>query len=779
MKNSHTHARGVSVPSAVLVALTLIALSEFSRALAQGTAFPPDRMTYQGFLVDGNGNALGDPDPKNYDVVFSIYNDESASADANLLWREQQTVPVDQGYFSVILGEGADGDPVRRPALSTVFASANASIRWVGITVKGIGAGGSNVDILPRLRLLSSPYAFLASNAVKLVQDNGTPLITGTGGGNLTMNGNLTLNGTLAPPLFLGNNVGDIISVHGAPGGNHYGFGIQPGLMQIHSDGAGSAVAFGYGRSGAFTERMRIQGNGDVLIGTTARVSKLTVHAAGRGIAHTDGTREMGTYVNDKGGWIGTITGHPLQFYTANSQPKMTLTAGASARLGIGTESPVSGLDVASDGSLWRSLTVRGSGGSDVVVIGNLSGTPTIGGHDAALSRWTSLSLGSGNVGIGISSPQRSLHVNGSVGIHGANTLEFGVGLNKGVDEGKIGYGAFTPGALDIVGAGTSSGVRKIVFHSQGGSTFHGRVGIGTSSPIAPLHVEGASFNNFRLEAYLDAGGAHDPQGAGVTTRGDLPHSIVASHRIRVAAVDIPSDSRIKNAIGITEGDHALQAIRQLAVKDYHYVDRVSNDPRPQRGLIAQEVEDVMPDAVISTVGFIPNIYAPARTSHYDAAGKSLTIELEHSHGLTPEDVVCLMTTSGRTEARVASVPSPTSFTIRSDSPSDQVFVIGKQVSDFRIVDYDRIFTTGIGAIQELAKQVDTLKESQARITKLEVEAGKVPVLEREIEELRRQVSNQEQANRDWEARVATLEKLVGATRNVAVVSGKAVDAGR
>lgn len=40
--------------------------------------------------------------------------------------------------------------------------------------------------------------------------------------------------------------------------GNHYGFGIKSGLLQIHSDVAAANIAFGYGGSSNFTERMRI-----------------------------------------------------------------------------------------------------------------------------------------------------------------------------------------------------------------------------------------------------------------------------------------------------------------------------------------------------------------------------------------------------------------------------------------------------------------------------------------------------------------------------------------
>lgn len=180
------------------LALAILALAAAPTSLmAQATANPPERMTYQGFLVDGNGIALGTGNspgiaaPKNYDIIFKIFNHETLGGGANLLWAEQQTVTVDKGYFSVLLGEGAStGDP--RPALSTLFTGPTASDRYVGVTVKGIGANNSNVDILPRLRLLTSPYAYLAGQAIKVVRtDNGADLLTSSGNA-ITVNGAMT-----------------------------------------------------------------------------------------------------------------------------------------------------------------------------------------------------------------------------------------------------------------------------------------------------------------------------------------------------------------------------------------------------------------------------------------------------------------------------------------------------------------------------------------------------------------------------------------------------------
>jgi hypothetical protein len=74
--------------------------------------------------------------------------------------------------------------------------------------------------------------------------------------------------GTTTPvfPLNFGNQIGDKISLYNGSG-SHYGFGIQNGLMQIHTDISGSDIAFGYGSSGSFTETMRMKGNKNLILG--------------------------------------------------------------------------------------------------------------------------------------------------------------------------------------------------------------------------------------------------------------------------------------------------------------------------------------------------------------------------------------------------------------------------------------------------------------------------------------------------------------------------------
>lgn len=391
-------------------------LGRFSIALALGLvlaaampvahAAPPELMTYQGFLVDANGNPLASSTPANYPVIFRIF---TASIGGTRLWSEQQIVTVDKGNFSVILGEGTPLGGESRPLLSSVLAGPSNAERYMSLSVT---IGGTTTEMLPRLRLLPAPYAFTATSANNLVNSGGTPVvsyannqvevtgnlnvagvISGDGSGltgltlaqlpalnassislgtladarlsanvalrqggnaftgNQTIGGNLGL-GTLGTsfPLTVGNNtLGDKISLYGQTG-NTYGFGIQGGLLQIHSEGSASDIGFGYGSSAAMTETMRIKGTGNVGIGTSTPSGKLTVNggvrarggAPGGSGANDNGYAFTGNGGDNDSGMFSSGDGQ-VEFYS-NSQERMRIAG--SGNVGINNAAPTATLDV-------------------------------------------------------------------------------------------------------------------------------------------------------------------------------------------------------------------------------------------------------------------------------------------------------------------------------------------------------------------------------------------------------------------------------------------------
>ncbi len=149
---------------------------------------------------------------------------------------------------------------------------------------------------------------------------------------------------------------------------------------------------------------------------------------------------------------------------------------------------------------------------------------------------------------------------------------------------------------------------------------------------------------------------------------------------------------------------------------DYRHIDEIEKGTAFRKGLIAQEVEQIFPEAVTTAPDFVPDVYA--LSSRTKLAAGQMTISLEKNHGLAVGDEVKLMLETGEKRVIVAAVPSENSFSTAWDETTapENIFVFGKKVKDFHTVDYDRIFTLNVSATQELARKVELLEKENAAL---------------------------------------------------------------
>ena len=317
---------------------------------AQPTPTPPGQISYQGFLTDASGIALATNRPVNYTVLFRIYNSSTGTTNAGVQWGEQQVVTVDRGYFTVLLGNGSAITGANwTNNLASVFSGTDASDRYLGMTVVELGGA----EIVPRLRLMASPYAFLAAGATKLVSSvTGADLVTSTGSG-LTLNA--PINGTVTATAFSGSGTG-LTGLAPDIGSTNY---VQ---NQTNVDQAAG---------------LRINGNaifngGRVAIGTTSPSRALEVHRAGDteiGIQSTDANSHLWTLQSSS---TTNLLGPSLNA----SFQILDRTAGASrlfispgGKVGIGTTTPATQLSVAGNADFSGQVGIGTTSISDTLQV--------------------------------------------------------------------------------------------------------------------------------------------------------------------------------------------------------------------------------------------------------------------------------------------------------------------------------------------------------------------------------------------------------------------------
>jgi hypothetical protein len=397
-------------------------------------------------------------------------------------------------------------------------------------------------------------------------------------------------------PLTFKDETGDKISLW-----DGFGFGIQSRLLQIHTDGSGSDIAFGSGTSASFAETMRITGNGHVGIGTSTPGFPLTFK--------NDVGDKISLWGQSGASFGFGIQDHLLQIHANETESDIAFGTGSSAsfaetmritgnaHVGIGTSTPGFPLtfknEVGDKISLWgQSGAHYGFGIQGGVLQIHSDGT----GSDVAFGSGSSASftetmrvLGSGALQLGKS------------GDPSQNAIRF-----------TLGYTGFTPAKntnhAEISNDLSSFGCLMLVGNTSRGPGWSDRwVGIWDSLDVAnDMYVGGNTWKNIN--------GAWRALNYG-------PNSTWAywsDSRLKDDVQAVPSAlSKVRQLRGVTfrwndEGvkrfsrdiDTSISAGPRASLEEHREVREKERAKLTdelatvQVGVVAQEVEAVLPEAV-------------------------------------------------------------------------------------------------------------------------------------------------------------------------------------
>jgi hypothetical protein len=469
-----------------------------------------------------------------------------------------------------------------------------------------------------------------------------------------------------------------------------------------------------------------IHSNGNVGIGHAAPGFKLSV----AGNAYVEGAIHAGSDIwMSSGRRIGNSDG-ALYLSTLSAQPTVFQTNGAesmriSATGNVGINNATPGFPLTMANSLGDKIALYsgtaptsygfGIQGGLLQIHTDSSASDVAFGHGSSAAMVETMRIkGNGNVGIGTASPIQKLDVNGNAYVRGQINLDSAIVMGNGpaiwgTNSAGVAEQAFWPrsGNGTYINYGTNG---FWIRNNAGTNTMYmldnGNVAIGNPAfNDARLNV-GSISSGIWIIGYLDSNGGQS--GDSAITRA---MSIKADGVIVSPLVAVTSDLRIKTDLQPTDSHKDLETLMGIEITNYKYKDTIANGKAPQKKVIAQQLETIYPQAVITQKGVVPDIFK-------NAPVKDGWIEL--ATDLKAGERVRLISASGESLEEVLEVRDG-AFRSSLKAGAEKAFVYGREVSDMRSVDYDAIAMLNVSATQELARQ---LKEKDAKIAVLEAKVA-------------------------------------------------------
>jgi hypothetical protein len=165
------------------------------------------------------------------------------------------------------------------------------------------------------------------------------------------------------------------------------------------------------------------------------------------------------------------------------------------------------------------------------------------------------------------------------------------------------------------------------------------------------------------------------------------------------------SDARIKKNIRDIDDVQALEKILLIQPKKYNYIEKEKNK-HDVIGFIAQQIDEVIPEAISKSEGIPPNIYKNCLVNNKREIFYSLPLDV-----VIDTDVIITDTEDGTGGRYKIKEIYDDYFIIDKDIDRDEVFVKGYEIKDLHSLDKNYIYTLNVCATQELYKLIMEQRE--------------------------------------------------------------------
>ena len=246
-----------------------------------------------------------------------------------------------------------------------------------------------------------------------------------------------------------------------------------------------------------------------------------------------------------------------------------------------------------------------------------------------------------------------------------------------------------------------------------------GALGVGTSQPRAPLEVYSKSSTLYSI-----------------ISEGNL--SVVGQLYANQGTL-VSSDSRIKKNIKDIDDTTSLDILRNLNPKSYQYID-LTRTHETIYGFISQDIEKILPYAVSFVKQRIPNIYDFATVNQdilvfdnfntnnlcYDASNnvykdlyvinKQEKIDIRIIEVINDNTIRINKDMSSMCYSPEELIELSHEYNVPFVNETNKIFVYGQEVTDFRVLNKDSIWTVATAALQEVDRQLQAEKVKTAEL---------------------------------------------------------------